>query len=161
MVVGVEIVNFLAVLDQDTFSDIVMNFTALVIISEFDDFFYSTYDDSELKSVISDSDYANLLMIRRTSSVDATVESNQNLMTVDQCEKGYDSDNNLRVLPKYIYVNFLRDRSCTNKLLYTIYRIIKCLYTSVWFYFMPYAIIICSYTIPLIHRQNADQIDYE
>lgn len=83
MVVGVEIVNFLAVLDQDTFSDIVMNFTALVIISEFDDFFYSTYDDSELKSVISDPDYANLLIIRRTSSVDATVESNQNLMTVD------------------------------------------------------------------------------
>ena len=40
MSVGVEFVNFLAVLDQTTFADMVMNFTALVIISEFDDFFY-------------------------------------------------------------------------------------------------------------------------
>ena len=85
MVIGVEIVNFLAVLDQSTFSDIVMNFTALVIISEFDDFFYSTFDDSDLKNVCSNTDsaYQNLLIIRRTSSSDANVESNQNLMTID------------------------------------------------------------------------------
>ena len=43
MVVGVEMVNFLAVLDQSNFADIVMNFTALVIISEFDDFFFNTF----------------------------------------------------------------------------------------------------------------------
>lgn len=49
MVVGVEFVNFLAVLDQSTFSDIVMNFTALVIISEFDDFFFTTHKDTDLK----------------------------------------------------------------------------------------------------------------
>ena len=52
MVVGVELVNFLAVLDQTTFMDIVMNFTALVIISEFDEFFFQAYRDDDLKDVI-------------------------------------------------------------------------------------------------------------
>ncbi len=52
MVVGVEFVNFLAVLDQSTFADIVMNFTALVIISEFDDFFFDAFKDDDLKAAM-------------------------------------------------------------------------------------------------------------
>ena len=78
MVVGVELVNFLAVLDQSTFSDMVMNFTALVIISEFDDFFFSAYKDSDLKDVILNKAdaYSEILMIRRTSSRDAKLKFN-------------------------------------------------------------------------------------
>lgn len=78
MVVGVEMVNFLAVLDQTTFADMVMNFTALVIISEFDDFFFYAYRDADLKDAILNKDdaYSNLLMIRRTSSSDSTLKCN-------------------------------------------------------------------------------------
>jgi len=76
MVVGVEFVNFLAVLDQTTFSDIVMNFTALVIISEFDDFFFNAFKDDELKACIESEHYEQLLMVRRTSSTDAKGASN-------------------------------------------------------------------------------------
>ena len=83
MVMAVEIVNFLAVLDQTSFSDIVMNFTALVIISEFDYTFFGSFKDAELKSAISDEGYADLLMVRRTSSPNARSHSNQNLMTID------------------------------------------------------------------------------
>ena len=60
-----------------------MNFTALVIISEFDDYFFGSFKDAELKSVITDEGYQELLMIRRTSSPEATSRSNQNLMTID------------------------------------------------------------------------------
>lgn len=49
----------------------VMNFTALVIISEFDDFLFSSSNDSYLKSVITDDSYSELIMVRRTSSPDA------------------------------------------------------------------------------------------
>lgn len=48
-----------------------MSFTALVIISEFDDYFFSAFKDESLKAAISDSEYEELLMIRRTSSRDA------------------------------------------------------------------------------------------
>ena len=151
MVVGVEIVNFLAVLDQTSFSEIVMNFTALVIISEFDDFFFNAYKDEDLKDAITnDGDvYKELLMIRRTSSIDAKPHSNQNIMTQEHCER----ENFNQELPRYIYVDFCKGRSCCNKMLFVIYKVLKCLYTSAWFYFMPYATIICSYTIPLIYRQ--------
>ena len=155
MVVGVELVNFLAVLDQSTFSDMVMNFTALVIISEFDDFFFSAYKDSDLKDVILNKAdaYSEILMIRRTSSRDAKLKLNQNLMAVDKCEKNSEFIKNEGsssvAIPQYIYVDFWRDRTCANKLLYMVYRIFKCVYTSFWYYFMPYSTIVCSFVFPL------------
>mmetsp|Transcript_21678 Transcript_21678/g.29053 ORF Transcript_21678/g.29053 Transcript_21678/m.29053 type:complete len:251 (-) Transcript_21678:53-805(-) len=149
MVMAVEFVNFLAVLDQSSFSDIVMNFTALVIISEFDDYFFGAFKDEDLKAAITDGGYEQLLMVRRTSSRDARATLNQNLMTIDQCEKGSEGK-----LPRYINVNFWHDRSLVNKLLYGgVYRVLKCVYTSAWFYFMPYATVICSYVILLSQHQ--------
>ena len=71
-------------------------------------------------------------------------------MTIDFCER---EDESLDV-PRYIYVNFWDDRSCGNKILYAFYRILKCIYTSAWFYFMPYATVICSYVILLSHHDE-------
>ena len=48
-------------------------------------------------------------------------------------------------------MGFWDGRTWGNKMLYGVYRLLKCLYTSVWFYFMPYATIICSYAIPISH----------
>ena len=49
----IEVVNFALVLASNTHIDIVLNFIVLVIISQFDDFFYQTYTDLEFKKVIS------------------------------------------------------------------------------------------------------------
>ena len=88
MVIAVEFVNFLTVLVQTSFSDIVMNFTALIIISEFNVHFFGAFKDENLKAAISDGGYSELLMVRRTTSPNANGVSNQDLMTADQSEKG-------------------------------------------------------------------------
>lgn len=77
-------------------------------------------------------------------------------MSIDECEKGqgYSSQQSGGALPEYIYIDFWRERSLCNKALYLVYRLLKCLYTSVWFYFMPYATIVCSFTISLIYIQS-------
>ena len=43
MVISVEVINFINLLLTNQVLDIVMNFLALVVIAEFDDFFYEVY----------------------------------------------------------------------------------------------------------------------
>ena len=48
--------------------------------------------------------------------------------------------------PMWIRVNF-SDRSCINKLEYLLYRVIKCVYVAVWYYFIPLASVTISYAL--------------
>ena len=50
----IELVNFLAILSSYAVIDVVMNFLALVVISDFDDFFYAALRNEENKDLISD-----------------------------------------------------------------------------------------------------------
>lgn len=43
----IELVNFLAIMTSTQVLDVVMNFLALVVISEFDDFFYGALGKNE------------------------------------------------------------------------------------------------------------------
>ena len=52
MVIAVESVNFLVILSATAVLDTVMNFMALVTISEFDNFFYSALGDDDTKDML-------------------------------------------------------------------------------------------------------------
>ena len=52
MIFVVETVNFIIILYADQFSDIVMNFMAVAIIADFDDFFYRAIGDDPMKEVL-------------------------------------------------------------------------------------------------------------
>ena len=56
MVLTVEMVNYIALITNTTHLDIVMNFLALAVIADFDDFFYGALFDSQFKRVITDGD---------------------------------------------------------------------------------------------------------
>ena len=71
VVLLVEIVNFVALITNTTVLDIVMNFLALVIIAEFDDYFFNAVTNSELVDVINDSVYDKFLIVQTTTSSDA------------------------------------------------------------------------------------------
>jgi hypothetical protein len=65
----VELVNVLAIMTSTQVLDVVMNFLALVVISEFDDFFYAALGNKEeAKAFLTDPCYGELLMIERTTS---------------------------------------------------------------------------------------------
>ena len=40
------------------------------------------------------------------------------------------------------------DRTWGNFLLYLLYKVFRIWYTSVWFYFLPFVAMICSYAVP-------------
>ena len=72
MILVVESVNYVALITNTTHMDIVMNFLALAVIADFDDFFYGALFDSEYKKVITDRDvYENFLVVQTTTSRNA------------------------------------------------------------------------------------------
>jgi hypothetical protein len=83
-----------------------MNFLALVVISEFDDFFYCSLRDEPLKELLIDPCFCNLLVIERTSSRRATIELVEHELTKAQLNIVDNEEEKLRkegLVPKYIY----------------------------------------------------------
>ena len=63
MILVVESVNYVALITNTTHIDVVMNFLALAVIADFDDFFYGALFDTEYKKVITETDvYQNFLV---------------------------------------------------------------------------------------------------
>ena len=72
MVISVEVINFVNLLLTNQILEIVMNFLALAVIADFDDFFYNALFDNQFKRVITDSEtYGNFLLIQTTTSKEA------------------------------------------------------------------------------------------
>ena len=93
VVIVVEIVNLAILCTNHTILDIIMNFLALVIIADFDDYFFFTVDktlmaemicDGEIKLFYGDTDedkmrsLSQLLLFDRTSSVAARFKIEEN-----------------------------------------------------------------------------------
>ena len=68
----VETVNIIAILSQGDVLDIVMNFMALVVISDFGQLFYNAHStNSEWKEIITCDVYTDMLKIQTTTSYNA------------------------------------------------------------------------------------------
>ena len=68
-VVIVELVNFIALLTQGSILDVIMNFLALVVIAEFDEYFYSAVKNDDLCKVVRGEDeFEEFIMIQMTTS---------------------------------------------------------------------------------------------
>ena len=58
-------------------------------------------------------------------------------------------------IPKYIKISFL-DSTWGNMICFIVYKIMKTIYISVWFYFAPFAVILLSYEIPYLLSQGTN-----
>lgn len=48
----------------------------------------------------------------------------------------------------------MKDRGVTNGIFYLIYRLLRSFYVSIFFYFLPYSVVIISTLIPTLYRTN-------
>ena len=67
-IILVEFVNLLLILCNDSIVEIVLNFVALTIIAEFDDYYFSSLREDEYKAMLLAHNYKCLLKIRFTTS---------------------------------------------------------------------------------------------
>ena len=86
-VVVVEIVNIVVILTNDAVLDIVMNFMALVVISDFGQFFYSAFKHDTWKSIINSEAYEDMLKIQTTTSFFARHKIKENRIELQECEE--------------------------------------------------------------------------
>ena len=87
VVTSVEVVNMAILITNNTIIDILMNFLALVIITDFDDYFFWTVEAEEVGKLISEGEYEDdlkmldaneILKIHVTSSRDSTLQIDEN-----------------------------------------------------------------------------------
>lgn len=146
-----ESINILAILYSTDVMSVVMNFLALVVISDFDDFFYSGLRNESWKDFLTGETYTELLMITRTTSYRAKEESELHRITETAIQTKnptlYAQLKESGEIPDFIYQNFWT-RKIINQLFFIGYRILRLIYVSVWFYFLPFTILFGSYYVP-------------
>lgn len=153
----VELVNFLCIMSSTQVLDVVMNFLALVVISDFDDFFYGALGNKEeCKAFLFDPCYSDLLTIERTSSRRARLPLADHVLTADAIDIPDELERQKLAkegsLPQYIYAGFF-ERGLVNAAAMCVYRVMRVVYVSVWFYFLPFIILFGSYYVPYYLQQ--------
>ena len=122
----------------------------------FDQYFYTALGENKDKELLTNEGYVEFLWtIRKTSSIlaDADILGNK----LEDPALDY-----LRELKKneiykfkldeegdqnYIHVGW-KERSFVNKILSCIYRLFRCIYVSIWYYFLPLVALFGSFYVP-------------
>ena len=121
-----------------------------------------------MKSALEDEDYAELFKIESTSSVDAHRGANQRLeddptnrlvnekIMWDNKKIIESNPKNKNLIlrqsverPKSISRKWSK-RTCKNKMQFSIYKILRILFVSVWFYYFPFIVVVTSNVWPVI-----------
>ena len=164
VVLSVETVNLAVLNTNHTIMDILMNFLALVIISDFDDYFFITIKNDKMAKLVSDGELeipedgiegenkielSEILKVSVTTSNKAKHHIDGN--KTDGFKEEDDEGKHVRQFfdrePDYIYFDWnMRDRS--NKCARLTYKLFKAFFASVWFYFIPFACLYLSFAIP-------------
>ena len=129
-----------------------MNFTALVILVEFDNVLFSFANDETLMAnVLQEGELSlpgsykkrslkEILAVQVTTSRHAILPLEEHRMKLSSLDGS----------PKYIHLGMNKRPSCCNKFARIFYGSCRLLYVSVWFYYVPFAVILISFEVPKI-----------
>ena len=131
----VELSNiYITLANSESQFDIIADFIIMLVIADFDNYFYAVRNQDKLTEMITDDRYAGLFTWETTTSQDAKAKIPANELKPEMIL--LKSESHLR--PKYIQIKF-GDRECYNKFYYMIYRLVNLVYTGFYYYFMPFA----------------------
>ena len=143
MICVVQSVNFFAIMTSMKILDVVWHFVALTVISSFDNAFYTALGDDPMKNLIKNEEYEDLYIIKTTTSSNASFNDEENKLEDPTCV----GKNGKRITEGQIYVEFSK-RTLDNRFLKCIYQFLRTFYVSVYFYFLPFILLLGSYYVP-------------
>lgn len=144
----IELANILVLCCTGGTFNLVSNFVSLVIICEFDNYIYLSLKNESFRLLVDIEEFTEeAFTFQRTTSK----KCHRGELSKVTTEEG---------IPLKLRVHW-NDRRLLNKIMYVFYKFMKALYTSVYFYFMPYLAIIFSTMLPLIINPHAKRIDAE
>ena len=176
VLITVEGINLVILTTNDAILDIIMNFMAIIVITEFDDAFFFIVKDEKLAGLIADKEMTytpkgsgpdenemvrtleDILRIEATSSSSAAMKLPRNKLrpSVAAEDTLFDStaldqiavpDANKISEDAPEYI-FIAKRTWDNKIARWVYVCFKIFFTSIWFYFVPLFSVALSYQVP-------------
>jgi len=154
MVLQCELVSIFVVLCWGNIMDTVMNFIALAIIADFDDFVFGALRCEEFKQLLDVENYKQILTISFTTSKNCPGGPNGELSDLVDEETG-------KFFP--MRIRFWEDRSFTNKVAFVVYKIWRLIYVNIYFYYFPFAVLLLTFSLPYMglmkHEDDGDFID--
>ena len=163
----VAIVNYFVITISDNVLDLAKDFTALIVIGEFDDFMskaidtYANQDEIALECV-DDAAYDDLLMIDVTTSTSAKNQGEVKLgkdPILDKINKRRKKSKKPEIIrPKTIRLKFF-DRPVYSMAEFVIYKILRVFYVAIWFYFFPFVVLCVMYIYPTINQLNDEKCE--
>jgi len=135
-----EFCNIAIILTSQEPVDIVLNFIAIAIIAEFDNFVYSSMRNEYFKKLIENSIAEKVLIVHHTTS---------KRCGADDLSDVKDDNGDYRKLKIS-----LMDRDCRSKIKFFIYKTCRWFFVSFYFYFLPFFVVILSCMIPTIYQST-------
>jgi len=132
----VEVANIGVLCGANDTIDVVFNFIALAIITDFDNLVFSSMKGEAFRELIIEDFCSEVLKISHTTSKKCSVFDKSDQVNLEG-----------EVIP--LRVQF-KERSCCNKFVFIIYKMLRTFYVSLFFYFMPFCAIVLSTLFPLL-----------
>lgn len=168
-------VCYIVIISSSDILELAKDFTALMIIIDFDNYFANTSSDDITKDIIDNAKsdgvndkYSDIFTIETTTSTYARQHGNSKLEEIDEAnelvnkriEHMNDHPKNTFCCKRKSYVRrpkkiaiTLKKRcnhfGCCNSLLYYFYRLIRVIFVIVWFYYLPIIVIVISNLTPV------------
>jgi len=130
--------------------DIIADFIIMLVISDFDNYFYAVRNPDIINDLINDPRYESLFTWETTTSDDATAKISENELKPERVLMTREA----HMRPKYIKITF-GERTCSNKFFYVVYKTLQLLYTSFYYYFMPFAATFFVWNLLMYENANA------
>ena len=131
----IELTNiYIVLVNGSTQFDIISNFIIMLVIADFDNYFYASRAADPVNLIINDDQYASVCIWEVTTSYDAKAQIPENELAKENTLLSME----MHQRPKYIHMKF-SDRECYNKVLFFMYKLFNLLYTSFYYYFAPFA----------------------
>lgn len=150
----IALANYLVITISDTVIDVAKDFTALIIIAEFDDIFSSYFSNSKGNDIAT-GDYERCFMRETTTSRDAVspvqnieLEYDEVYERMVETNPHIDFESYPRKRPTHIRINFF-ERHWENKVFYMIYKFWRIFHVTIWFYFFPFLALLITYAVPI------------
>lgn len=138
---NVEIANIGVLCGAADTINIVFNFIALAIIAEFDNYVFESLQGESFRLLIEKK------FTKRALEIEHTTSKKCKETELSEVKDELGEFRPLRIV--------FQKRSKSNKILYTVYKVLKTFYVSFFYYFMPFTAIIMSTLVPLLARENA------
>ena len=114
----------------------------MIVIADFDNYFYAIRRDDPIAKFNENKQLARIFTWETTTSNDASAKIPENMLKPETVLL----KNEAHLRPKYIYLRFW-DRSFWNKVFWSFYRLLNLVYTSVYYYWLPF---IATFSIWLV-----------